>query len=146
MAREGRVKRFNVFFDHNCPPAMARMLSGFLSDENKVPRVHALRDVLAKNTDDVDWIAWLKAQGGDWIVATGDYRIKRVPAERKAFAEAGLRMLIMPRSVLSMPHEQRCALLLWQWPRIVETMAASDPPVVIEMSPNRGGRLKQGRL
>jgi hypothetical protein len=132
------VTRFNVFFDHNCSPSMARMLAGFLSYAKPPPRVHALRDVLPINTPDVDWIAWLRAQGGDWVVVTENYRISTVPAERRAFADARLRMLVAPRSLLSLPHEKRCAVFLWQWPRVVEAMERFDPPVMWQMSPKIG--------
>ena len=137
------MTKFNVFFDHNCPPAMARMLAGFLSYMKPTPRVHALSDVLPKDTKDVDWITWLKDQGGEWIVVTENYRIASVPAERQAFAEAGLRMLVAPRSVLSQPHEKRCAVLLWQWPNAVAAMERFEAPVMWQLSPKIGGRLKQ---
>lgn len=137
------MTQFNVFFDHNCPPAMARMLAGFLTFEKPAPRSVALSDVMDRRATDVAWIDWVSRQPGEWIVVTENYRILRVPAERKAFMSAGLRMLVMPRSVLSLTHEKRCAVLLWQWPRITRTMADFQPPVAFEMSPRREGRLRQ---
>ncbi|MGB3624239.1 MAG: hypothetical protein WA989_00325 [Henriciella sp.] len=137
------MNRFNVFFDHNCPPAMARMMAGFLSSERPQPRSVALSEVMDRRATDIEWINWVREQPGDWIVATENYRILRVPDERRAFMGAGLRMLVMPKSVLSLPHEKRCALLLWQWPRITRTMSEFDPPLAFEMSPKREGKLRQ---
>jgi len=143
MAQPGGVTRFNVFFDQNCPPAMARMLAGFLTAEKPQPRSVALSDVMDRRATDVEWIEWVSRQPGDWIVVTQDRRILRVDAERRAFMKAGLRLLVMPKSVISLSHEKRCALLLWQWPRITQTMSGIDPPAAFEMSPKREGRLRQ---
>ena len=137
------MNRFNVFFDHNCPPAMARMLQGFLTSERPQPRSVALGDVMDKRATDVEWINWVRGQGGDWIVITENHRILTVPEERRAFMAAELRMLVMPKSVISLSHEKRCALLLWQWPRITRAMGDFDPPVAFKMSPKRGGKLTQ---
>ncbi len=118
-------------------------MAGFLSSERPQPRSVALSDVMDRRATDIEWINWVREQPGDWIVATENHRILRVPDERRAFMGAGLRMLVMPKSVLSLPHEKRCALLLWQWPRITRTMSEFDPPLAFEMSPKREGKLRQ---
>lgn len=137
------MNRFNVFVDNDLPPVFARVLRALLSTEVPEPRVVALREVLPKDIKDVDWIDWVRRQDGDWIVLTGELRIRTVPAEREALRRARLRVLHMPKSLRSKPHQQRCATLLWQWPRIVSTMESFDPPVMCEMSPRLDGRLKQ---
>ena len=114
------------------------MIRELLSTEQQKPTVVALREVLPLDTPDIDWIDWIRQQPGEWIVLTGERRIRKVPAEREALRRAQLRVLHMPKSLRSKPHHERCATLIWQWPKIVETMAAFDPPVIFEMSPKLG--------
>ena len=46
----------------------------------------------AHNTDDIDWITRLGAEpSANWIVVTGDQRIRKNIAERKAWIQAGLK-------------------------------------------------------
>jgi PIN like domain len=136
------VNRFNVFVDNDLPAVLAKVLGALLSTEKPESRVVALRDVLPQNTPDIDWIEWIRQQDGEWIVLTGEVRIRTVPAERDALRRARLRVLHMPKSLRSKAHHERCATLIWQWPRIVRTMTSFDPPVMFEMSPRLGGRLK----
>ncbi len=137
------MNRSNVFIDNDLPPVFARVLRALLSTEMPEPRVVALIEVLPKDTPDVDWIEWIRQQEGEWIVLTGERRIRTVPAEREALRQARLRVLNMPKSIRSKPHHQRCATLLWQWPRIVSAMKSFEPSVMCEMSPRLDGLPKQ---
>ena len=143
MAEQSGLSRFNVFFDHNCPPSMAGVLREFLGAYVPKARVVALREVLPVRTSDIEITRWLSDAPGRWIFVSKDQRILRNPTELRAFREAGMRMLFVPKSVVSHPHHRQCALLLWQWPSIVEVVANLEPPVALEMGPRQSSKPRQ---
>jgi hypothetical protein len=134
------LNRFNVFFDQNTPPQLARTLAGFLSAERPVPRVVHIRDVLPITTTDAEWLAWTNAEPGPWIVVSENIRILRNKAELRAFEDSRARMLITPKAYLTQPRHIRSALLLWHWHAVEQTMASLDPPVVLQLPAKRSGR------
>lgn len=134
------MNRFNVLFDQNTPPQLARTLEGFLSAERPAPRVVHIRDVLAIDATDEEWLAWTKSQAGSWIVVSENSRILKNPAELRAFEQSGARMLVTPKKYLTQERHIRAALLLWHWQAVEQTMAALDPPVVLQLPGTRRGR------
>ena len=91
------MNRFNVFFDQNTPPQLARTLRGFLSAEHPEPRVVHIREVLSVTATDEEWLAWTKSEPGSWIVVSENTRILKNPAELRAFEQSGARMLVTPK-------------------------------------------------
>lgn len=134
------MNRFNVFFDQNTPPQLARTLRGFLSFERPEPRIVHIREVMSQASTDEEWLDWIRMEPGRWIVVSQDYRILRRPAELRALEQARANMLITPRKFLTLERHVRAALLLWHWKAIEETMANLDPPVVLQLPGNRTGR------
>lgn len=134
------MNRFNVFFDQNTPPQLARTLRGFLSAEHPEPRVVHIREVLSVTATDEEWLAWTKSEPGSWIVVSENTRILKNPAELRAFEQSGARMLVTPKKYLTQERHIRAALLLWHWKAVAQTMEALDPPVVLQLPGNRQGR------
>lgn len=134
------MNRFNVFFDQNTPPQLARTLRGFLSTEHPPARIVHIREVLSPSASDQEWLAWTKAQPGSWIVVSENARLLRNPAELRAFEESGARMLVTPKKYLTQEKHIRAALLLWHWKAVEQAMAALDPPVVLQLPGGRRGR------
>ena len=130
-----------VFFDNCTSPVMARTLHGFISGENN-SAVH-LRDLPLHHPKDVEWIKFLSEEGSEWIVVTGDDRIRRNKAERTAFRQANLKGVVLSSAYEKSPMSRRCAALICQWPKLIDTMARFDPPILFEISINFSGRFKQ---
>lgn len=135
------MTRFNVFFDNNCPPSMARTLQAFLNDERR--RVVHLKNVLPANVSDVDWIGFVSRQAGDWIVVTRDRRILTRSAERIALRRARLRLLAMSAGLLKLEHHEQMARLIQQWPRVEAAMALVAPPAGYRLPPKWNASLEQ---
>jgi hypothetical protein len=130
-----------VLFDNCTSPVMARTLNGFISHQGH-SAIH-LRDLPLDHPADVDWIRYLRDDGGDWIVITGDARIQRNKPERAAFRQASLKGVVLASAYQKMPMHRCCAVIIYQWPALLDTMARFDPPVLMEMSVKFSGRFKQ---
>lgn len=120
---------------------MATTLNGYVSQLGH-QAIH-LRDLPLKTPTDIEWIDHLKADNADWIIITGDDRIRRNKAERMAFRQANLKGVVLAAAYQKTPMNRCCAVLVHQWPNLVETMERFDPPVLLEMSINFSGRFKQ---
>ena len=129
-----------VLFDNCTSPVMARTLHGFISNFGH-SAVH-LRDLPFHHPSDVEWIGHLGDEPGEWIVVTGDDRIRRNRAERAAFRNADLKGVVLAAAYQKTPLHRCCAVLVHQWPNLLDTMARFEPPVLFEMSINFSGRFK----
>lgn len=86
-----------------------------------------LRDRFPENTADAEWIFALAKEGG-WVVVSGDLRITRNPAERKAWQESGLVAFFLEKSWANLTlWDQAWRLFKW-WPEIVAQASRISPP------------------
>jgi len=69
-----------LLLDNNLPPRVAHCLQALFEREHVI---RALRDWMAANTSDVEWIKALDQEGG-WAVLTRDLIIRTRPHERDA--------------------------------------------------------------
>ncbi|MGK9233024.1 hypothetical protein KXS07_15335 [Inquilinus limosus] len=129
-----------VFFDNCLSPVMASTLHGYIANYGH-SAIH-VRNLPLTHPTDVQWIEYLAADRDDWIVFTGDGRIRRNRAEWAAFRQAGLKGVVLAPAYQKTPLHKQCAVILYQWPDLVETMARFDPPVLLEMSIKFRGRFK----
>lgn len=88
-------------------------------------------------------MGWVKREQGEWIVVSKDRRIKTVPAERRAFMEAKIRLVAIMPGLIKLPNNEQCARLIQQWPKIEEAVSKFSPPVAIGVPPQWNGGLKQ---
>ena len=55
----------------------------------------------------------------------------------------GLKGVVLASAYQKTPMNRCCAVVVDQWPTLIETMRRFDPPVMLEMKINFGGRFKQ---
>jgi hypothetical protein len=102
-----------------------------------------LRDLPLVHPTDVEWIEYLASTGDEWLVVTGDQRIRKNKAEAQAFRRAHLRGIILASAYQRTPMHRCCAVIVYQCPTLFETIRKFDPPFMLEMSINFSGRFKQ---
>jgi hypothetical protein len=109
------------------------------------PLGHAARHVrfmpdygFEHDTPDVRWITQLGAEpAADWIVITGDQRIRKNKAERAAWIRAGLKGFVLAPSYQKTPVHQCAAVLLWRWPEMERFIMLAAPGSMFEISIRR---------
>lgn len=129
-----------VFFDNCTSPVFAGSLNAFIEPlGHKARHVRFMPDYgFAHNTEDVDWIAGLGAEpAANWIVVTGDQRIRKNIAERTAWIKAGLKAFVLAPAYQKTPINQCAAVLLWRWPEMEKFISLAAPGSMFEMSINR---------
>jgi hypothetical protein len=130
-----------VFFDNCTAPVMAHTLHGFISNDGH-EAVH-LRDLPLAHPNDVEWIRYLAQDGVDWIVITGDGRIRKNKPEREAFRQARLKGIVLAPAFQKTPMSRCCAVLVDRWPYLLDTMGRFNPPVLFEMGIKFSGKFTQ---
>lgn len=89
-------------------------------------------------TPDLAWIERLGSdRPADWIVVTGDDRIRRNRHERLAWKRAGLEGFVLARAFQKMPRHQAASLLLWRWPDMSRFIASAAPGSMFELPVGR---------
>ena len=130
----------NVFFDNCTSPVLANCLHALIAPQGHAAHhVREMRDYgFAHDTPDIDWITRLGADSaGDWIVITGDQRIRKNKAERAAWIRAGLKAFVLAPSYQKTPMHQCAAVLLWRWPAMESFITQAAPGSMFELSIRR---------
>jgi hypothetical protein len=90
------------------------------------------------STRDVDWITALGADDpADWIVVTGDQRIRKNLAERTAWIRAQLKGFVLASAYQKTPVHQCASTILWRWPEMERFISLAAPGSMFEFSINR---------
>ena len=129
-----------VFFDNCTSPVFAGCLNALIQpDGDQALHVRFMPEYdFAHNTDDVDWIARLGAESAaNWIVITGDQRIRKNLAERTAWVRAGLKAFVLASAYQKTPINQCAANLLWRWPEMRTFISSAAPGSMFELSINK---------
>lgn len=126
------------FLLDNClPPRLAAAID-ILDDGSTV---NHLSQKFARNTPDAEWITELGKEGG-WVIVSGDLRISRNKAERRAWLESGLTAFFLAGGW----GQQKLWYTAWRlikwWPLIV-TQAESIRPGAGFVVPVSGDKLQQ---
>lgn len=91
-----------------------------------------------ESTPDEEWISRLGSdEPPDWIVITGDHRIRRNTAERAAWVRAGLKGFVLARAYQKTPTNQCASILLWRWPEMEQFIRLAAPGSMFELPINR---------
>ncbi|WP_075292161.1 DUF5615 family PIN-like protein [Pararhizobium arenae] len=109
-----------VLFDHNLSPRLARSLQALFPDEHEIV---ALKDKFPPTIKDVDLIAELSKQGG-WVLISGDRRITRSKAEKRAFHNSKVIGMFLSAGLYKAPVLKQAERLIALWP-VIETVAGS---------------------
>jgi PIN domain-containing protein len=128
-----------VFFDNCTSPVFAGCLDALIRPDGH--EAHHVRFMpqygFNHNTKDIDWITRLSAESADWIVITGDQRIRRNMAERAAWKRAGLRAFVLAPAYQKTPINQCASVILWRWPAMEQFIKLAVPGSMFELSINR---------
>jgi hypothetical protein len=130
-----------VFFDNCTSPVMAEAIHGYLT--HKQQAASHIRDLpCGRHATDVEWIAYLRESGDDWLVFTGDRRIQRNRAERLAYRHAQLKGFVFAPAYQNLPVSRQVSLLLWRWADI-EGLLKLAAPFLFELPINRISGIRQ---
>src|SRR5260370_36679709 len=72
-----------------------------------------------------------------WIVITGDQRIRKNLAERAAWIKAGLKAFVLAPVYQKTPINQGASVLLWRWPQMKAFVKQAAPGSMFELAINR---------
>lgn len=86
--------------------------------------------------EDVIWIQKL-ADEGEWVIVSGDIRIRKRPAEKEALRAAKLTTFFLADGYPKFDKWEQVRWLIEQWPDIVD-LAAKVAPGSIFRVPKRG--------
>jgi predicted nuclease of predicted toxin-antitoxin system len=87
------------FFDNNLPPKLAKSLHLLVEPDHEV--VH-LKDRFSADAPDEEWITALAKQK-DWIIVSGDLRIRRNPHVMEAWKSAGHTVFFLKPGWINLP-------------------------------------------
>lgn len=127
-----------VFFDNCTSPIMARTLAGYLSGLSVEVR-HA-RDLGLHAKSDVEWIEHLASTGDDWLVVTGDGRIRKNKPEREAYHRAGLKGVVLAPAYQKSPMGRSCGMIVARWDDLIDFTSRIRAPYLVELSINLGSK------
>jgi hypothetical protein len=125
-----------VFFDNCTSPVFAGCLNALIEpDGDEARHVRFMPDYrFTHGTKDVDWIAKLGSEpAAQWIVITGDKRIRKNLAERAAWIKA----FVLAPVYQNTPINQGASVLLWRWPQMKAFIEQAAPGSMFELSINR---------
>jgi len=129
-----------VYFDNCTSPIMARTLAGFLEDTPH--EVFHARDLGLANKPDIQWIEHLSSTGDDWIVFTGDGRIRKNPAEREAYRRARMKGVVLAPAYQKTRMCRCSGIIVAKWEDVLETTSKLEAPYLVEMAINLSPRMK----
>ena len=130
------------FFDNCISPAYVKALR-ILAAVQGYDLVHLAEKFNRADVKDVEWLHTLGTEGG-WVIVSGDPRIARGQAERKAWMESGLTAFFLGDGWSSLGFWKQAEHLIGWWPRIV--LKARDPTLKTGTGfilPLRGKEFKQ---
>jgi hypothetical protein len=125
-----------VFFDNCTSPILPACLHAYL--ETRGSSAHHVRFMSEYGfKGDTQDEVWIKRLGDDvpaeWIVITGDRRIRKNMAERTAWIRAGLKAFVLAPAYQRTPVHQQASLLLWRWPAMEAFISAAAKGSMFEL-------------
>lgn len=114
------------FFDNNLPPQLAKALNELVSPEGH--QVSHLRDKYQADTSDIDWLTALARESdGPWIIVSGDMRISRLKAERKAWLDSGHIIFFLSKGWTNIEPYTQLSKLIKMFPEVVRMAVRARP-------------------
>jgi predicted nuclease of predicted toxin-antitoxin system len=116
------------FLDNNLSYRLAEALNALSSfDGDEV--VHLKRN-FPVDTKDTEWIEKLSKEG-NWVVVSGDPKIRRKPAERTVFIDAKLTTFFLAPGWTNCTFWDQAQLLVRWWPKIREQAKLVEAGTII---------------
>ena len=128
------------FFFDNCVSLRFVEALRILAQIQEYELVH-LAERFAPDTSDEEWIRGL-ADDGDWVIISGDPRISRGQAQRRAWQESDLTAFFFADGWASKGFWKQAESLVHWWPQIV-LKAREAPPGTGFLMPWNGKDFKQ---
>ena len=113
------------FFFDNCVSIKFVQALSILAQVQGYELVH-LTDRFAADTPDEEWIRSL-ARDGDWVIISGDPRISRGQAQKKAWQESSLTAFFFAEGWASKGFWKQAESLVHWWPQIVLKAREAKP-------------------
>lgn len=110
------------FFDNCISPRLARAIHQLIQPKHSaIP----LRDRFHADTPDNDWLSELGNEtrpgtDDEWVVISGELRIKTRPLERAAWKQAGLTIFFMADGFVNQPEWEQVRWIIDKWPAIMD--------------------------
>jgi len=134
----------NVFFDNCTAPLLATTLHGFISHSGH-SATH-IKDVsglpTGRHSSDLEWISHLHADPGDWIFVTGDGRVLKNSATRRALLSARLHGFVLAPAYQRTPLHQLASTIVWKWPEFEAVTQLLAAPSMHEVPVGRGSKMR----
>lgn len=118
------------FFDANISRYAAYMLGHF-------DREHEMRasvDWCEEGTSDVEWMREVASWDIDPVIVSGDARILRNKAERRALKECGCMFVYLAPGWTKLPWREYAWKIVKVWPGIAKNVEQARYPMVFEVS------------
>lgn len=132
-----------MFFDSCVSPVHANILHALISPDGAVARhIRFMPDYgFYASTPGVAWIEVLgRDRPSDWVIITGDDRIRRNSVERMAWKRAGLKGFVLARAFQDIARHRIASHLLWRWPEMARFIDSAAPGSMFELRPSRGAK------
>lgn len=107
------------FFDNNLPPKLAKSLHLLVEPDHEV--VH-LKDRFPADVSDEEWITAL-AKEKEWIIVSGDLRIRKNPHVMEAWKSAGHTIFFLKPGWINLPLWTQTWKFVKSFPEIIATAA-----------------------
>lgn len=120
------------FFDNNLAPKLAKSLHVLVEPEHQV--VH-LKDRFAANTPDETWIQALGRET-DWVIISGDLRIRNNPHEVRAWQAAGHTIFFLKGRWIAQPFWVQAWKFVKCFPEIIARAQKGKPGDIFFVSVN----------
>jgi hypothetical protein len=113
------------FFDNCISPRYTRALR-VLAEVQKYELLHLAEKFDREDIKDEDWIRAL-GEEGDWVIISGDPRITKGKAEKRAWRESGLTGFFFGKGWSSRSYWKQAEDIVRWWPKIVLEARKTEP-------------------
>ena len=121
-----------LFFDNNLSPKLARSLNVLVEPEHQV--VHLKEQFPAQTADEV----WMRALAGqpDWVIISGDLRIRKNPHEICAWQQAGHTTFFLKKGWINLTFWDQAWKFVKVFPELLATAETAPRGSVFFITPN----------
>jgi len=128
-----------LFFDEHISFRIPRALHQLIGGHGH--EAVALRDKFSDGISDIEWITKL-GQEGNWAIITDDHRIRKNPAERRAWRETDLIGFFFAPGWRKLDVPQQAAKLILWLPKLEAQIGLVGGGAIFELPVRAGSRLK----
>lgn len=108
------------FFDNCVSHRLATAIDALVEPDHRVIHLRTKWPVADHTTvPDTEWIATL-AREADWVIVSGDIRMRTRPAERDALRRARLSTFFLADGYTRLPDWEQVRWLVDKWPEIAD--------------------------